>query len=333
MHRTTIVIAAALAIAPAAHAAPAARTFDLVTYTAPDGFTVDASAADHVVIQRVGAKSYCVIGIYASTDAAADLDASFAAAWRDIYPHSIDPVAAPTATHATIGGAPAALGAVMSTTDGKPVLVMLTTIDAGSKVVSILVLTPNQKDLEVYTPSITSLLNSLSIRRVDSSPAPEPAPVDNTRPGPPPRTLAVADLGGEWKHDDGAFSNYVSASSGAYAGYNAIQTSEKWTIDAKKATVATVFHGTSVSSGGGYQVNEKHNYKITLGADGELVLADKGGSKTHYLVRGWKVTPELTFLVINGPYVDVPIPDQIRNEPTYGFNLDETWVRVTPPSK
>ena len=338
--RATLLFAAACAIAaPTAYAAPAAHTWDLATFTAPDGFTFEEQG-DHAALKRVGAKSYCVIGVFDSADAAGDLQASFAAEWKNVVLVSIDPVDPPPTQAATIGGQPALVGGAMSTTGGKPVLAVLSTIDAGTKVVAILVLTPGPTDLQAYTPSIQALLNSVTIRRVDPAPAPAPAPapVDDqpaapSRPGPPPSTLSVADLGGQWNHDDGAFTNYVSASTGSYAGYDSVQYKEQWTIDAKKATALAVFHGVSASSAGAYQVNEKHTYKVALGADGELTLTEKGKSTTHYLVRGWKVMPDRTFLVINGPYVDVPIPDQIRNDPNYGGNLNETWVRVNPKSK
>jgi hypothetical protein len=47
---------AALAATATASAAPAARSFDVVAYTAPDGFTIDDSRADRVSL-AVGTKA------------------------------------------------------------------------------------------------------------------------------------------------------------------------------------------------------------------------------------------------------------------------------------
>jgi hypothetical protein len=331
-----VAIAAVAIIAPATQAAPAARTFDRVTYTAPDGFTVDASAADHVLIQRVGAKSYCLIGIYNSSDASDDLDASFAAEWKDIVDRSVDPVDVPASQHATVAGAPAAIGAAMTTTGGKPVLAMLTTIDAGARVVSILVLTPNEKDLAVYTPSITSLLNSLSVKRVEAaSPPASPDAASITVLGGKlsvtlaPRGMKLADLAGDWKNDDGSLTSYVSATTGAYAGFDSISTVTEWSIDAKKGTVNTNFHGVTAGNGGARAVDEKTVEKITLGADGDLFLQPKRGegAAMHYLLRGYQVYPQFTVMVLVGPFFDDGIPDDVRQDPNQGSNLDSIWIK------
>jgi hypothetical protein len=337
--RTLVVIAAALAIAPAPAFAGTARTFDLVTYTAPDGFTVDTSAADHVLLARIGQKSFCLISIFAGAPAGADLDASFASQWNDLTGKVLDPVAAPSPTRATIAGAAADAGLAMGTRSGQSVLVMLTTIDAGTKVVSVLVLVPSQDDLKVYMPSIQSLLGSLSVQRAAAAQAP-PSDAGSTailtglgdiNVPPMPSDLAVADLAGEWSHDDGATTDYVNASTGAYAGYNAIRTKEKWTIDGKKATVADEFFGVNVGNGGNFTVQETRKLKITLSADGDLYLkpvAGSHGAATHYLVRGWQTGADgQAVLVLNGPYYDDGIPDDVRQDRKKGWNLNEVWLR------
>ena len=349
MSRCTLALAAVLITAPAL-AAPAPRTFDLVTYAAPDGFTVQEQGG-HVQISRIGTKSYCLIGIYASTDASADLDASFASEWNDIVNHSVDPVAAPVSQHATVGGAPAAVGAAMTTSGGKPVLAMLTTIDAGAKVVSIVVLTPDQDDLKVYAPSIATLMNGLAVKRIEraSAPAAPPPAGDPPAEGKPivafggeinlpvmPTGLSVADLDGEWKHDDSATTTYVTVATGAYAGYDAIQTKETWTFDGKKGSVEDDFLGVNLSSGGGYAVTEKYHFKAALGADGDLALTptdSKNRTVVHYLVRGWQVGPDMTVLVVAGPFRAGGIPDDMRQDRKKGFNLDEVWVRKNKKTK
>src|SRR5262249_38522330 len=150
--------------------------------------------------------SYCLIGIYTSADASADLDASFASEWKDVVGSAVDPVAAPATQHTTIAGAPAAVGIAATTTGGKPVVVMLATIDAGAKVVSVAAMTPSQDDFKVYTPSIQALLGSLTVKPVE--PAATRAPAASTavlvRMGGKitvsiaPRGLSLADLDGEW---------------------------------------------------------------------------------------------------------------------------------------
>ncbi len=349
MPRFSLALAAALIAVPA-RAAPAARTFDLVTYTAPDGFTV-AEQGDHVAITRVGAKSYCLIGIYRGTDAGADLDASFASEWANVVDTSVDPVAVPAVQHGSVGGAPAAIGAAMTTTGGKPVLAMLTTIDAGAKVVSILVLTPNQDDLKVYTPSITALANSLAIRRVEpparAAPAAPAAPAPGgktiTRMGGKitvpnaPRGLTLADLDGEWTNGYESATTYVDAQTGVYAGYTANVADKKWVVSAKKGTIESHTVGTHAGAGGTFQAVEDFRYKAQVTPDGDLVMIRAAGdNKTfedHYLVKGWQVGPQLTIMVLGGDYYDQPIPDAERRDFDKGGNLDTVWFRVVKNTK
>jgi hypothetical protein len=70
--------------------------------------------------------------------------------------------------------------------------------------------------------------------------------------------------------------------------------------------------------------------KITLGADGELILRpiDKYVENVeHFLVRGWQVGPDQTVLIINGPDYPGGIPDRVRRDAHYAWNLNQTWIR------
>jgi len=343
--RVLVLIAAASAagivLASSSPAAAAPHRWDLVTYSPPPGFTVDESARDHALVSRVAARSYCLIGIYTGAPAHDDLDHSFAAEWQDVVAHQIGPVAAPTPTHAAIGGANAAVGGAMGAIGGKPVLAVLTTIDAGEKVVSILVFTPNANDFKIYTPSIQALLRTVVVHRVEPS-APPPSPPRTAAPAqpasagpnkvpPPARPLTVADLVGEWQHSTSAITSYASVVTGNYAGYSSVQFDESWTITARGA-LSTTFHGAHAGIGGTRVVDEKHLGTITVGADGDLHVQPKGAAGAHYLIRGWLVGPKATILKINGPWYD-GIPDDVRRDPNKGYNLDEYWIRKAPAPK
>ncbi|HTJ41554.1 MAG TPA: hypothetical protein VL463_05635 [Kofleriaceae bacterium] len=341
--RRSLILFAALAVAAPASAGPTARSFDLVTYTAPDGFTVDTSSSDHVAITRVGTKSYCVIGIYAAGNAGADLATSFANEWRDVANKTIDPVDAPATNPAQIGGADALVGGAMSKAGGKPVFALLTVVDAGSRVVSILVLTPSPDDFKIYLPQVQALFASIGVRRVE--PAAAPPPADQAPPPPsgdtsgrvtvPPltRTLKLSELVGEWKHDDSALTSYVSASTGAYAGYESVSYTEKWVVSAK-GTITNDFHGVTAGNGGARAVDEKSTGPATISKDNVLDIKWNHGAEQLYVIRGMLVGPELTIVVLNGPYY---APDQIEKriftDPNYGWNLNEYFVRKTPKAK
>jgi hypothetical protein len=339
MRARWISLFAAVALIAPATAAPAPRSFDLVTFTAPDGFTVDASHADHVAVTRVGTKSYCLIGIYSAVDAKADLDASFAAEWTDIVGHSVDPVPVPATQRAAIGGATAVVGAAMTTSGGKPVMATLATIDAGAKVVSVFVLTPSQDDFKVYTPSIQALLNSMSVRRVEPpAPAPAapdapaaPAPAGNGDIPSPDHTLTFAELAGEWVHGEGSANTYVDSSTGVYAGYTSVQYDEKWTIT-PKGVITDVFHGVSSSSyAGAHGVDDTSTGPATIAKNNMLTIHwGKGKAMQMYLIRAWVVRPDgTTIMKLNGPmYRPSDVDERLFTDRKFNALYDETFIRA-----
>jgi hypothetical protein len=138
--------------------------------------------------------------------------------------------------------------------------------------------------------------------------------------------LTPADLVGEWGHDDSAFTNYVSSSTGAYAGYSAVSYTEKWLIDANGG-VQVIFHGYT----GGHLVDEKSKGTITISADGTFEIktsTQKVSSK--YLIRGWSAKPEATFIKLSGPWYDA-IPDEARRDPRQGVSA--VWTRKPAKAK
>jgi hypothetical protein len=317
-----ITVALTVASVPAA-ADTAARTRGIATYTPPDGFTVDDSASDHVMVQRIGTKSYCLIGIFDAVPATGDLDASFAAEWNALVLHDIDPVAVPAPLHRDLpGGAHAAFGMAPSTVGGKPVLAMLAVIDAGSQVVPVFVMTPSLDDFKIYSPSVQALIASISVP-VEVVAA---QPVATTGIQPPAKPLSLADLAGEWRTDDQAISHYVNASTGAFADFDAIQYAWKLTITAKGA-IDTEFRGVQTTRSTAAFTTEKHHAQITVKPDGTIHVHVKAGEGNDwdYLVRGIWVGPDVTIIKVAGPYWSTGIPDDVRKNPSYG--VSEYWVR------
>jgi hypothetical protein len=145
---------------------------------------------------------------------------------------------------------------------------------------------------------------------------------------PPTRPIMRADLVGEWKHDDSSITNYVSASTGQYAGFSSIQYAESWSIS-PGGEVKWKFHGATASSSGAHLVDEDVVGTIAIAVDGTITVTRKSGQNQYYLLRGWFVGPEITVMKINGPWYSGGIPDDVRADPHMGYNLDEYWVRKT----
>ena len=217
-------------------AAAAASTLDLVTFTAPAGWTVEdkgGGIGKHVVLTRVSNTSYCRIAIYSSTPASVNLNASFDAEWTSVALQTIDRVPTPTPTMRTVGNTRAAVGGATSRVQGQPVLGMLIVLDAGTSVVSMVVITPTVAAFDAYSADIQAMLSTLVVRRVGAS---SEAPATNSEtklvvPA-PSRRMVVADLVGEWGRNDGINTRLVDRGTGVYAGTDSLHFTDTWVITA-----------------------------------------------------------------------------------------------------
>jgi hypothetical protein len=305
----------------------AARTWDLITFTAPTGFTVLEKKEGRVELTKASSTSYCMVVIYASTPAGSDLRASFAAEWQAVALKTIDAVSAPPPITRTVGNARAAVGSAASTTRGQPIWARLIVLDAGASVLSMVVLTPTRDAFGTYEAEIETMLGGLVVKRATATagaPAGAAAAAPPTVGGKlfipaPTRTMTVADLAGEWGQNDGITTTYVDRYSGTYAGFESLHFTNKWTITAQ-GRIWLDFFGLQ----NGRKLSEKSDGTITL-AGGVLVV--KMTNTQRFVLRGWLERPDLTIMKLNGPWYDDPIPANIFTDPDQGWNLDQNWVR------
>jgi hypothetical protein len=329
MTRHAAVLLAALVALPAAAAPPARQTFDRVTYTPPEGWKVDLSNPALAAISRATPKSYCLVAIYASTRASGDLAASCAAEWTAVALRSIDPVAAPKPQEATIGNGRALVGGAPATIKGAPTAAILMVLDAGASVVSILILTSSTAAFEAYSGEVTAMLGSITVRR-DETGAPPAAPA-TPAPGagdtvklvvpPPTRQLTIADLVGEWRHEDRISTTYVDRTTGAYAGSDNLAMRTGWTITAKGVVSEHFF---AIRNGKKIVDEQVGTIKVLPGN----ILEVKIGSGPQYLIRGWVQLPAMSVMRLCGPFYEGGVPQDILADPGKGVNLEQHWVRL-----
>lgn len=212
-------------VACGALATPArAASFDLLTFTVPEGYKL-VQKGTQVELTKANATSYCMVIAYTSTPASADLDASFAAEWEAVALKTIARVDAPEPATRKVGNTRAAVGSASSTAGDQPIWAMLVVLDAGASVLSVLVLSPSEEAFEAYEAEIEKLLRGMAVKKVAAAERPSPASpapqlVDGRLVVPPPaRALTVADLAGDWGHNDGITTTYVDRHTGAYAGF------------------------------------------------------------------------------------------------------------------
>ncbi len=309
------------------HAGGEARTFDRVTYIAPEGWKVEETGRGFVSISRLGADSYCLVAIYGSQPASGDLAASFVAEWKNVALQTIDPMVAPAYTIGDIGNTRAAMGGALATIKGESAAAMLIVFDAGANVVPIVILSSSMEAFAADDAALKSMLGSLVVRTVDAA-APQPGPGANSDKlviPPPPRPLTLADLAGEWQHEDRISTTYVDRQTGAYTGSDNLAFRDTWTITAQGAITSHFF---AIRNGKKFVDENTGVIKVSAGR----ILAITIGAAPQYVVRGWLELPSMTVLKITGPFYNGEIPQNVLDNPEHGANLDQHYIRkVKPP--
>jgi hypothetical protein len=284
------------------------RTLEMATFSVPPGWHVEdrgTGEARHIVVSKATAGTYCMAIVYGSGPAGNSLEASFASEWARIALATLDPVATPRPVITQVGSLRVAVGAAASTNQGQPIVGLLIVVDAGARVVPLLILAPSFGSLEPYRAEVDTILGTLSIRGQSS---------------PPLRPLSIADLAGAWGRNDGINTRYVDRSTGAYAGTDSIHFTEQWEIGAG-GTIALDFYGIH----NGRRIAEQSNGTVTLSSDG--ILDIRMTNQQRYVLRGWEEAPDMTVMTLNGPWYD-SIPPEILSNPAQGANLDQRWVRL-----
>ena len=307
-----------------ARAAIASRVLDITTFTPPPGWNVEeksSGATKQVVLSRASSTSYCMIVLNASTPASGGLEASFAAEWKSVALQTISPVPTPKPDRRTVGNTQAAVGGAASTIQRQPAVAMLAVLDAATRVVSILILSPTVATFEAYHADVQAFLASVTVQRVNA-PAASPAKLEGGKLviPPAPRGLTIADLAGEWGRNDGINTTYVDRYTGSYAGTDSIHFTEGWVITADGG-ISSDFFGVQ----NGRKITEKSAGTVTLSNAGILVI--KMTKQESYVLRGWLVGPNMTVMTLNGPWYN-GIPPDILSNPIRDGIFDKRWVRL-----
>jgi hypothetical protein len=283
------------------------RTLDVATFTVPPGWHVEtrgSGGGEHLVVSKATAGSYCMAVVYASTRASDSLEASFASEWARVALQTLDAVATPRPAITQVGSLRVAIGAAASTAQGRPIAGVLMVVDAGARVVPILILSPSFANLEPYRAEVDIILGTLAVR---------------SQPSPARQEPSIADLTGAWGRDDGINMRLVDRATGAYAGTDSIHFTEHWEIGAD-GSIALDFLGIH----NGRRIAEKSRGTVEL-SSGVLILHI--ANEQRYALRGWEEAPDMTIMALNGPWYGA-VPPDILADPSQGWNLDQRWVRL-----
>jgi hypothetical protein len=205
-------LAAALCTAPA-RAQDTTATFDITSWTMPTGFEILAGGRDHFTFRRVDPANWLLFEFYTGRASSDELQTEFTRDWNDVNRES--KATAPGSVARSVGvDIGAREGGVFIPTQG---YVDLIEVDAGGKVVTIIIMTGSVKGMTTYRPTIDSLLASLVVKRSEST---TPAVASATpEPPPPSKTqITAADLVGVWDNGSATGVTYEQLAGGKYAG-------------------------------------------------------------------------------------------------------------------
>ena len=173
-------------LASRAHAS-SPRTFDVVSFAPPDGWSVDDTSKDHIALADQGPGRVGQIIIYAGAPASGDLMADFKTQWKSAVEPMLTPDATPEPTRGTLPGNVAILSGGSTAKQGdKDLYARLFVIDGGGKVVTVLVVTNGADIYDRYEDVVNTMLGAT---KVTASPFAPPKPAKPAKPGaaaPPP---------------------------------------------------------------------------------------------------------------------------------------------------
>ena len=205
-------LAATLCTAPAL-AQDTTAAFDITSWTMPTGFEILAGGRDHFNFRRVDPASWLLFGIYAGRASSGELRTEFTRDWSELNRASKAP--APGSVARRVGAdIDAREGGVFIPTEG---YVDLIDVDAGGKVVTIVIMTGSVEGMTTYRPTIDSLLASLVVKRSEKT-APSVASATPAPPLPSKKRITTADLVGVWDNGSATGVTYEQLAGGKYAG-------------------------------------------------------------------------------------------------------------------
>lgn len=310
----------------AGSASAATHTMDIVTFQVPAGWKVEETPG-HFQMTYTEEGSFCLIGIYKSTDARPEMPTNFASEWKHIVEATFDkPIPPVTPKKVKVGNVDALWAAANVKKGDKDFWAQLFVLDAGAKTTSIMMLTYSEESFDAYRRAVEPMLAKMEVKKVErvgaapAAAAPEPPPKPKLEVPAVPKKLTLAEIAGDWKEDDSVLTDYDKAKIRTIADYQALPSRAQLKIDAKgNATLTTV------AKEGAQPVVS--NGKATLTPDKVLTFKAKGGTPQIWAVRGLFTDPSLVVLKMNGPWMG-DIPMDVKADPKKGPSLDHYWVKA-----
>ncbi|MFI5186844.1 MAG: lipocalin family protein [Chitinophagales bacterium] len=293
-----------------------AETFDIATYTPPQGWTKNITH-DHISYTTIDNSkgSFCVLAIYTAVASKGDPQKDFASEWNDLVAKLYQTDAHPkTETQTTTDGWKAVVGAAIARQDTINFYAVLTVYSGFGKTISILITLNDQS----YMTNADAVLDNISLDKkavIAKSKIFKPDTRTNNNNG--------ASLVGVWSNSSAAIGNYVT-SSGSFVGSADVNTMEEYEFRSDNVYVYRFF---GMSSGKLYYTETNGSYKIKGRTLTLTPLTRKGGySGAIHDEANWLGKPEIFDCYIGankweaGPFLNLHKDGNYYSYPDYPYD-------------
>ncbi len=146
-----------------------AETFDLITYSPPQGWVKNSATEGVVTFTTSNEKDgFCVIGIYTSREISGDVKTDFETEWTNHVATPFKTELKPDASeNPRDDGWKQISGAVIFNGEGGKTLAVLTVFIGGGKVVSVIAIFNDDE----YSKDVEDFVNTLTLKKMDSDEA------------------------------------------------------------------------------------------------------------------------------------------------------------------
>lgn len=179
--------------------------FDIMTYTAPAGFTVEKDTGS-IRFSKESGGNFCVISLSRSVDSVGDSGQNFAVLWKVMATDGLNATTPQRGTPGLKDGWQAEIGLGTFEKEGLKGAAFLTTFTGNDKVVAVFVITSS----DTCTADIEKFVDGVKLPPVTARPAPPTAPAE---------TGDAAKLVGRWQRSGSSSPAYADPASWGTAGY------------------------------------------------------------------------------------------------------------------
>lgn len=181
--------------------------FDIVTYAAPTGYSVDKDA-DSLRFTKESGSNYCVISLTRSVDAVGDSVKNFELLWKGMATEGLNAGTPQRGKGGDKNGWEAEVGVAAFEKDGLKGAALLTTFTGNGKVVAILAITNSDE----YEPDIEKFVNNVNLPQIAAQKT-SPAAATAAPTG------EASKLIGRWQRSSSSQPAYGNSASWGTAGY------------------------------------------------------------------------------------------------------------------